>query len=336
MNSADMTRSLVEVAIDKALHDIARDPDRSIRNLVDLGSNFSNGRFQTGLFSGMQDILKNRSTRYYELARRIIADVKGAALKSFGLNLGYNAFTHGAKHIRDQEAELGFNIPWMIEITYRQGEALTEEDVCRVIDEGQALGIYTYFIHMQPGELPALDRWAHRYNDCAFVAFLTDPMAPEALLYTAENVMISLDVRSECFERCAGKLRADRALYAAHCRYDDGSADHLLSGEWADAVLAGRGTFFFLIAQPGTSQKTQERVYDYALSLRDGQQYPVFVMDYYRDMLYIDHVISEMPCFMGILEGGQIIGVPRDTPTGISIHDMPLIDILRKTMPRTN
>lgn len=46
MKQEVLARTIIETMLNKALRDIERDPDRSIRNLIDLGINFAKGRFQ--------------------------------------------------------------------------------------------------------------------------------------------------------------------------------------------------------------------------------------------------------------------------------------------------
>ena len=45
-----MTRILVKTMVRKTIRDIKDSPERSIRNLVDMALNFSEGRFQQDFF----------------------------------------------------------------------------------------------------------------------------------------------------------------------------------------------------------------------------------------------------------------------------------------------
>ena len=69
MHRIDITRSLLEATIDKALRDLQTDPERSVRNLVDLAQSFSNGRFQKNFFSIIQSLLEDQDSAYYTLVR---------------------------------------------------------------------------------------------------------------------------------------------------------------------------------------------------------------------------------------------------------------------------
>ena len=111
MAKSDVTRTILETTISQALRDMARDPARTMRKLVDLGRHFSHGRFQKHFFALAQTMLAHEDSAYYPLMARVAAQVEHQHLKTFGINLGYNGCTNGAKLIRENEARLGFNIP---------------------------------------------------------------------------------------------------------------------------------------------------------------------------------------------------------------------------------
>ena len=55
-----ISRMLVEMVVRKALKSIKDDPERGIRNLVDMALQFSSeGRFQRDFFSAAQTMLQN-------------------------------------------------------------------------------------------------------------------------------------------------------------------------------------------------------------------------------------------------------------------------------------
>ena len=64
-----ISRVLIETVVKKALRDIKDSPERSIRNLVDMALQFSNGRFQKEFFETTQTMLQNEDSAYYLLVR---------------------------------------------------------------------------------------------------------------------------------------------------------------------------------------------------------------------------------------------------------------------------
>ena len=88
--AANTTRILIETIVRKTLRDIQNAPERSVRNLVDMALNFSNGRFQKRFFEGAQQMLTNEHSAYYPLVRNVVSNVEHERLLRFGLNIGYN------------------------------------------------------------------------------------------------------------------------------------------------------------------------------------------------------------------------------------------------------
>lgn len=147
LHQIDITRKLLEATVDKALRDLQTDTERSVRNLVDLAQNFSNGRFQKDFFSIIQTLLEDQSSAYYALVRRIVNQVDHRTLKTFGINLGYNGCTVGAKTIRQNEQKLRFNIPWSIAFMLDSADGcVSAEEIARTIEQGKTLGVYTYLL----------------------------------------------------------------------------------------------------------------------------------------------------------------------------------------------
>lgn len=70
----DMTGVLVESSIRRTLKSIQESPERATRNLIDLGLEFSNGRFQTRLFKQAQTMLQNQKSAYYDFVKNIVRE----------------------------------------------------------------------------------------------------------------------------------------------------------------------------------------------------------------------------------------------------------------------
>lgn len=100
----DITRILAETTIRKYLKDIKLSPKRSIRNLVDTGFAVARGRFQTHLLEATQKMLQNENSPYYDLVIDTVYNVEAERLITFGMNVGYNSCTKGARKICEIES----------------------------------------------------------------------------------------------------------------------------------------------------------------------------------------------------------------------------------------
>ena len=139
-----LTRKIIESTVTRGISDIQSDSKRAVRRLADLGKHFSKTKVHNGVFSIMQDILKNEDSPYYEAVSQIVDTVEISILKKFGLNFGYNSLTFGASKINKLVEECEYRIPWIIDFfwnpTLDSGLNLTHIDT--IIKQGKELGIY--------------------------------------------------------------------------------------------------------------------------------------------------------------------------------------------------
>lgn len=328
----DMTRVLVESTVRRTLKTIQDSPERATRNLVDLGLQFSNGRFQTRLLSQTQKMLQNTKSAYYDLVKNIVSAVDHDIITTFGVNLGYNSCTKGARLIREIEGEKGFNIPWALNLAVNEEKMEEEPDFYpSVLCQGKALGIYTYllFISGYPEKvIPMIEK----EPDCAFILFLRGHQISQSFIKkmkTVKNVMVSVYTNEDMQGACQ-KLRDAKLLYAVYHRYTEQDKENILSGNWLQSVLPVHPAFAFLRTDFSCASQTQDEVYQYVTAVRDEQQVPLIIMDIKKDTLMIDQVISDGECMVGFDVDGSLRtheGFRRDEQYNIFHH--PLEEILQ-------
>ncbi len=327
----DMTKVLVEATVRRTLSNIEESPERATRNLIDLGLEFSNGRFQTRLFRQAQKMMQDTKSAYYGLVKHMVSTVDHEILTTFSVNLGYNSCTKGARRIREIEAAEGFNIPWALNLLVNEEKMDAEPDFyLSIFRQGTALGIYTYllFVTGYPENVLPL---AEKQPDCAFILFLRGHLVSRALiekLRTVKNVMVSVYTDEDMGEACQ-KLSDAKQLYAVYRQYAEQDRESILSGEWLRSVLPAQPSFAFLQADLSCTPQTQAEVYRYVTAVRDGQQYPLIVMDIKQDTLLIDQVISDGECLVGFDADGSLRtheGFRREERYNIFRH--PLAEIL--------
>lgn len=66
-------------------------------------------------------------------------------LKTFGINVGYEACSKGARRIREIEAAQGFNVPWALTIQ-AGSQGLSRLYLQRLVTEGTELGIRVFLL----------------------------------------------------------------------------------------------------------------------------------------------------------------------------------------------
>ena len=142
-----IARTLIQTVVRQKLNAIKSDPERSLRNLVDMGLSFAAGSEQKRFLQQAQHALQDENSAYYRIIYDLALHVDTEHLMGFGMNLGYNSLTAGARTIRRLESECGYDIPWCLTLAIdRKGYTAHESDYTNLIEQGKRLGIYTYLI----------------------------------------------------------------------------------------------------------------------------------------------------------------------------------------------
>ena len=105
----------------------------------------------------------------------------------------------------------------------------------------------------------------------------------------------------------------------------------ILNGSWLNAVLPVKPTFAVLRADYSCTPETKKNIYDYVISVRDSQKYPVALLDSKNDILMIDRIISEEECMVGFDADGSLRtyeGLQHEEKFNIFRHSLE--DILRE------
>lgn len=324
---------LVETVVRRTLKNIQNSPERETRNLVDLGLECSKGRFQKNFLRTTQKMLHNQESAYYSLVKNTVDSVDHDILTTFGINLGYNGCTKGARVIREVEAEYGFNVPWSITLVINEEKLDAEPDFYpSVLQQGISLGIHTYlfFILGDPEKiLPLIEK----QSECAFIIFLRGYQVSSSFvkkMKAVKNAMTLVYVNKDMPDACQ-KLRDAKLLYGVYKRYAEQDKKRILSGEWLNTVLPAKPAFAVLRADDSCTPETKKDVYDYVVSVRNSQKYPLVLMDLKYDILAIDRIISEEECMAEFNADGNLRtyeGLQREEKFNIFRHSLE--DILRE------
>lgn len=334
----DITRKLIESAVTKAIHDIERDPDRSTRNMVDLAMTFSRGRFQRHFMETIQTMLARQDSPYYLVAKRAAANVNHETLKTFGINIGYNSFTRGAKTIRGLEASRGINIPWIITLEYDGVTGhTTVADIDDTIRAGKAMGIFSYAVFCKWEDTEKIEALLRQHDDCAFIVYLIDGDGDEQKaidrLSLRPNTMVAVSTEDRQYASLMKRMKEERMLCCAYKVYRDADVEAILSGAWVEGVLSTECLFAMLIADEGCSTETKKRVAQYVRDVRVEQRYPVLLLELYTDIIAIDSVVSDQGVCMAVRADGSVYANNPDAPTAENITRDTLAAIMERVMP---
>lgn len=338
MKDSTMSRILVETVVKKALAAIKEDPERGTRNLVDMALQFAEGRFQQELFSAIQTMLQNEHSAYYNLVRDVVSRTDAERLLTFGMNVGYNGCTVGARHIRENERKLGCNIPWTVSI--RPDGARWADDRARydrLIGEGETLGIYVWavFAGERPQDLLCL---AKAHPASAFCVFcraedLTEVFLEEALEYN--NIMLLVRYDEAAADVCASLQRMG-LLYSVWYPYGTKDLEDIINGDLFYSAQQLAPAFTVLLAEPECPMEVRRLVCQAVRSARNDQRFQTLLWEMESDNCLVDSIISGDSCLVSFDGAGRLCaGTGKTWGERGNIFHGSLLKILQGAYPKT-
>ena len=333
MDSKSFTRVLIETAVERGIRDVTDDPKRSLRRLAELGRQYSEGRFQKVTFGHIANLLKNDDSPYYKMLEDFLANVDHSSIKTFGLNIGYDSWTYGARIIRKESESRGYMLPWIVQIHYddtaRHG--ISAGDINTLICRLKPLGINTYIIVREHGADPdpALSETISSHPECAFFMFVNDARISSEeteMLKKTGNTVISVNIAEECAHDTCRLLREKKALFVIHYAYTRDEAEDLFDEDLIEAWLSYGSAFIFLIQRDGDDGPAGE----FARRSRMDQKYPILIWDLYSDIRLINEMISDTPFILEIDSSGNVM---YPSGTDMNIKGKDIISILEQIAP---
>jgi len=328
---------LVESVVKKALVSIKDSPKRGIRNLIDMALQFSDGRFQKNFFSLAQTMLQNENSAYYNLVRDTVAYADSDRLVTFGMNLGYNSCTEGARRIRANEEKLNCMIPWTISFRINtQNFEESREKYDALICEGESLGIYTWMI-FAANNMQRVLSLAENHPDSAFCVFCeTDNISAAFLDEVADLYNVMLVIR--CEESATDlypTLKEMGMLYSVWYPYGQKDTEAIINGELFASAQQLSPIFTVLVPNPDCPKEISHPVYQTVKQVRNDQIYHTLAFELYEDNRLIDSIISGDACCIYFDENGDLCD--RDKKFKSEHHNLfesSLTDILMSACPK--
>lgn len=330
-----MNEVLVRTIVKKAIRNLKIDPERTIRNLVDMAVQFADSRFQQEFYSCAQRILSNDHSGYYTLAKDSLSQVNEETLLNFSMNLGYNGLYLGAKNTREFRQREGYHIPWTISLTVMQDTLcdLHHELIC----QGEELGIHTWQLFSNHGIYECLTL-AQCHPDSSFVIFCDVNAIDLNVLDYADNIhnvalMIPYDADADILSEL---LRSSGMLYGIYHCYTEQNLPQLLSGELVGDIQQLHPAVTVLMPRFHGQDQLTAQAYDWIGRERIAQVCTTIPWELYRDTMLVDSIISGTGHWIGFDIYGQLNteqGVCHDPELNLRRH--ALTQILKRAFPLT-
>lgn len=333
MDERKYTKVLIETVVERGIKDITDDPKRSLRRIAEMGKQFSEGRFQKAAFGHITNLLKNDDSPYYKMLENFLATVDHKCIKTFGLNLGYDSWTYGARMIRRESESRGYMLPWNVFIHYdnEKNRKLNADNIGVLIAGLKPLGTNTYVLINERGPVidPQLADVIRDNPECAFFLFANDcSISPEeaGMLMELKNIVISVNISGEGAMDTCRMLKEKKALYVIHYMYSSDEVERFTEEKYIDRWLSYGSAFIFLI-QKDSDKGIAGR---FARNTRMEQEYPILIWDVYADSRLINEMISDMPFIFEIDPDGNVV-YPAET--GMNITGKDIISVMEEIAP---
>lgn len=335
--AVDTSRIMIKTFVKSTLKDAEEAPERCTRNLVDMALNFAGEGSQQSFFKVARDMLNNENSPYYPLVEDVLKHMDKDKLLNFGINIGYNGCTKGAKIIRETESREHIQIPWILALeTGNPEEEHFFSDYQSVFDQGKALGIYTYQLHVTESPVQVL-KLAADNQDCAVILFCRSALITEEFAEAAcklNNILIGVEYDDTAEAACL-ILRDHRLIYSLYYVCHPENAFTVTSGSFFRFAEEMHSPFAAVVPQPSCSETLQDEIYDLVLKSRNNQLYRTIPLDLSKDARLASNIISPPACVIGFDKEGHLCTAERRiTDPEANLFHKHLTEILGHYFPK--
>lgn len=327
----DMLYTLTETTVSNKLKDMRENPERSVRNLIDLGLLFSRGNFQNSFLTSAQTMLQNENSPYYKLIDNVVNGVDHQRLLTFGMNLGYNSFKNGSKDIRKNEKILNCIIPWEITLHISSSSFETHKhNYDKLFSDGEKLGIYSWIIFL---DKPCLDflELVKKYTNSVFFIFLDDCNMDNYFgdcVETLNNIMLLIELDKNN-RHVYKKLKNKKLLYSLYYKYSQKNIDLILDGSILRFAEQYNPFFTVFVSHPYCNVSTRKIAYEISEHTRTEQRYSTIAWELFYSNAYIDKIISGKSRYIAFDSYGNLCNVNGKSMGTDNIFCSDLVSILK-------
>lgn len=339
-----MKRLVVRTAVKKGIEDVKENSGKSVRNLVDIAEKLGGDVLKDAFFKEALTQLKSENSAYFRLVKRVADKADTEYLTEFGVNMGYNVFSHGVKTIQKTQQAKGFQVPWCLLIELQDATAhLAPKDVAKAMQQGIELGIYCYIVQV-PKQYPQLEQLMQTLaaeKDCAVLllvdAEVVTPQFAKGLLGAKSiGAVLNLDTQnSQTLKQAADNLLNSGCIAGGFCKRPNLAASEVNPALLAQADALGLAACV-VWRKNGQQPCLEDDVYAQVIALRETLSVPVFPMDLYADIVLADRVVSPQGCLATLKPNGTLALTNAETGghnDRFSLHTTTLEHALRICLP---
>ncbi len=313
MDQESITKGLLSGIVDHYTREIAQDPNRSVRKLLDMAELTSAGPTQRICYQMMQQMAANQSSPYYDMIHHLVTHTDPLTIKQFGINIGHNAWAFGSGNIRRIIDQCDPCLSWAVLIDRAPvPDRIPFSVVKDLVIRGRKLDIYAWLFLASD----SLDEWNEyaelfRENQDSVFGLYVHPcdLCEEILEEAAEipNLMFLLNTDEADWQISAGTLSEKGLLYST-MRFvsDDAQASEILSGSWMEEMVPYYPLMAFTVLSDTLPEKTAKEIQEYMWNTRLDQVYPILPTDLISDFVIINQLVMNRRIFYRVNADGSV------------------------------
>lgn len=331
MDQECIRKAILSGIVDRYIVEIANDPHRAIRKLVDIAEQTSDGPTQKICYQMMQQMASDQASPYYEMIHHMVTHTNPETVKHFGINLGHTAWTVGSGNIRRLISDNNTFISWTALIDRRPTDDLIPfTEITDMVSRGRKLDACTWIL-MTSGPLSEWEKYTDLFRlhkDCAFGLCLDPAALTETVLEEASeipNLMVLLCTDEPDWQPAAEELERKGCLFSVYRRVRDAEqVKEIISGAWLDEVSPWHPLMAFSFTDDHCPEESSLTISRYMWDTRLEQLYPVLPVDLNADFLTISRLVTHTEVLYRIEPDGSV-SESRSLffqPTSLHIHDL--------------
>ncbi|MFY9173771.1 MAG: hypothetical protein WAO24_00270 [Peptococcia bacterium] len=295
----NLIRRAITIAVDKAIENMQSHPERSSRNLLDLGLFFTKSSRLRSFYEGAKKILANPKNSYHQLIKRIIETVDLETVKTVSINFGFHGLNYGTKIIRKMQENMDHILPWLVAFRICEYDSEFLNQINSHITDGQELGIYSYlFIVENPEAIPEITKIVKKHRDPAFM-LVTSPQAiteeTATLLSKLKNLAISIMLdenlaNKEVSRTAFQQLSKFKCLFGFHIQFTPNNAAIVSSGDFLRTMISHGCAYGSYLTNP-EEEEHNKKLQNFINSERYGHGQSILVFDWLWDTEYVGQAI---------------------------------------------
>ena len=315
-----------------------KDPDKNIPRILALVEKTDVKGINANIYANLHKSIADPDNNWNRMLHNLIRQIDPDVLERMVMSLGFHSAIASANVRIGNIEKYHCNIPWAVLMDptaacnlhctgcwaaeYGKNTFLTYETLDRIINEGTALGTYTYIFSGGEPTMRKKDliRLAESHPDCAFLAFTNGTLVDEAfadelkrvgnfgLAFSIEGSEEDTDFRRgkgtyQAVIRAMDILRERGLIFGFSACYTSKNIGTIGSDEFIDLMIekgALFGWYFTYIpvgkdAVPELMANSEQRTYMYHKIREWRETRPCFLLDFWNDGEFV----------MGCIAGGR-------------------------------